>query len=67
MRCQATWNLFVAYASAKRAFVTIGDWGGLSIAPPPDYHAVDQLAVAKAFATTAADVDAQFVLNVGVG
>lgn len=52
----------VVAVSAGPAFVSIGDWGGAAL---EDYHKTDELAVAKQFGTTAAELDAQFVINVG--
>ena len=52
----------LAVASAAPAFVSIGDWGGAAL---EDYHRTDELAVAKQFGTTAGDLDAMFVVNVG--
>ena len=44
------------------SFVTIGDWGCMGIG---GYHANDELVVSKQFASAAADLNAQFVLNTG--
>ena len=44
------------------SFVTLGDWGGAAL---EDYHKTDELAVAKTLSTSAADLNAQFLVNVG--
>lgn len=44
--------------------MSIGDWGGISIGKG-SYQANDEVVVAKQFATTAENLDAQFVINVG--
>lgn len=56
----------VRTAAAAFSFVSLGDWGGAGISSNVhDYHRTNELEVARQLGITAAELDAQFVINTG--
>jgi len=55
-------TLFLCNVQGNLSFLTIGDWGGVGL---DDYHATDEIAVAKQMGITATTLNISWVINVG--